>query len=314
MAHEPSATESPAPLVRETCGVEADARAVGWMALLDGEDDDQVAVAPMCPLVSRASFELEWNTPAEGAEVQSNEGVFRQHVEPPMIAAIPPTAATIATTSQRTAAESPTPSRIAYPPRAAAMISRMTPSTRTGFAKRMTAMFSQRTGRTDFFRSASKTTAVALRLCPSRLNDCGDEQRRLPTRGVTELPQAARRHDHRLGVGRRRCRHHVRVHLRLLRRRPERKRSPNRIRARSLPVRRRPREHAGVSPRQTGRTTSYRDPSRQFADSLRRRRLRRVTRASSCEAGIDRSRLLLAVAPDPEPRAEKWFDAGAVIR
>jgi uncharacterized protein YndB with AHSA1/START domain len=64
--------------------------------------------------------------------------------KPPMIAAIPATAAAIADTSHTRASESPAPSLIAYAPRATAAISRTAPNAKTGFAKRMTAMLSQK--------------------------------------------------------------------------------------------------------------------------------------------------------------------------
>ena len=49
MARERSAAGCRAPLLCESCGLEAEGGAVGWMALLGREDDDQVVVVLMCP-------------------------------------------------------------------------------------------------------------------------------------------------------------------------------------------------------------------------------------------------------------------------
>ena len=62
MSREPTVTGSPTPLVCETCGVEAEGGAVGWMALLGREDADRVAVVLMCPLCVAGEFEVDGPT------------------------------------------------------------------------------------------------------------------------------------------------------------------------------------------------------------------------------------------------------------
>ena len=47
-------------LLCESCGIEAEGAAVGWMALLGREDDDRVVVVADVPSVRRGEFETDW--------------------------------------------------------------------------------------------------------------------------------------------------------------------------------------------------------------------------------------------------------------
>ena len=50
----------PTPLVGETCGVEAEGGAVGWIRLLGRKDVDPGAVVLLCPLFVAGEFESDW--------------------------------------------------------------------------------------------------------------------------------------------------------------------------------------------------------------------------------------------------------------